>query len=233
MLKGKVYLLQEISSDEVESMYELMSEYYENVTKTNFISDLKKKNRIILLKDDKGGIKGFTTIVLYDAQIDGIKVKLLFSGDTVIHKDYWSNNDLMQVWIKNALSMKTNFKEGLYWLLMSKGYKTYKYLSSFYKEFYPRFDKSTPDFEQKLINYFGEKFYPLNYDKNTGIIVLNGKKDYLKEEFSKIPEEKLKDKNIEFFVRKNPFYYKGNELVCISELSEENLNKAGKRVLGI
>ena len=233
MLKGRVYLLNEITQSDINSMYELMSMYYENLKRNNFISDLEKKSQVIILKDNDNQIKGFTTIVLYDALIENIKIKLLFSGDTIIHKDYWSNNDLMQIWIKNALNLKKGFSEKLYWLLMSKGYKTYKYLSAFYKEFYPRFDKNTPDFEQKIIDFFGENFYPSNYDKQTGIIIMNRAKDYLKEEYSKIPEEKLTDKNIEFFARKNPFYCKGNELVCITELCEDNLNKAGRRVLGI
>ncbi len=233
MLKGRVYRLDEITQSDINSMYELMAMYYDNLKKENFISDLEKKSRLIILKDNDNQIKGFTTIVLYDATIENIKIKLLFSGDTIIHKDYWSNNDLAQVWIKNALELKKGFDEKLYWLLISKGYKTYKYLSAFYKEFYPKYDKQTPNFEQKIIDFFGEKFYSKYYDKKTGIIKMNKTKDYLKEEYSKIPKEKLTDKNIEFFVHKNPLYYKGNELVCVAELDENNLNKAGKRVLGI
>lgn len=233
MLKGSVIYINKLSDADIDSMFALMSNYYENIKKENFISDLSKKYQAILLKDESGNIKGFTTVVLYDITIDETPIKLLFSGDTVIHKDFWSNNDLMPVWIKNVMELKKGFSEKLYWLLISKGYKTYKYLSALYKEFYPRYDTITPDFNQKIMDKFGEIFYPDNYDKKSGLIIMNKVKDYLKEEYAAIPKEKLKDKNIKFFIEKNPKYYNGNELVCITELSVENLNRAGRRILGV
>ncbi|MBQ4077864.1 hypothetical protein IJD15_01615 [bacterium] len=234
MLRSSVLNINELTNTDIDTMFNLMNEYYENIQKTNFVSDLSKKKQVILLKDEeKNEIKGFTSIVLYDVEIENIKIKLLFSGDTVIHKDYWSNTDLMPVWIKNALNLKKEFNEKLYWLLMSKGYKTYKYLSAFYNEFYPRYNKQTPIFEQQIINKFGEMFYPEKFDKTSGLIIMNKAKDYLKNEFSQIPKEKLTDPNIQFFANKNPEFYKGNELVCVTELAVENLNKTGRRVLGV
>ena len=41
----------------------------------------------------------------------------------------------------------------------------------------------------------------------------------------------LKNKNIQFFLRKNPNYQKGDELVCLAEISFDNLTNLGKRVL--
>ncbi len=233
MLKGSVVKTEKLTNADIDSMYGLMSCYYENIKKDNFISDLSKKFQAILLKDEENNIKGFTTVVLYDIEVNKTPIKLLFSGDTVIHKDFWSNNDLMPVWIKNVMELKKEFSEKLYWLLISKGYKTYKYLSALYKEFYPRYDTATPDFNQKIMDKFGEIFYPNNYDKKSGLIVMNKVKDYLKEEYAAIPKEKLLDKNIQFFLEKNPNYFKGNELVCVTELSVENLNKAGRRILGV
>lgn len=234
MLKGSVVFVKDLSLQEKDNMFELMSCYYENTKKENFIFDLSKKYQVILLKDDDtDNIKGFSTLVLYNMTIDNQNIKLLFSGDTVIDKEYWSNNNLMQVWIKNAIDLKQKSSEKLYWLLISKGYKTYKYLSTMYNEYYPCYSKNTPEFEQKIIDKFGEIFYPNNYDKEKGLIIMNKSKDYLKEEFSKIPQSKLKDPNINFFALKNPEFYNGNELVCITELSVDNLNKSGRRMLGI
>ncbi len=234
MLRGNVYKIDELSQNDIDTMYQLMSLYYENIKRENFLYDLSNKYQVIILKDEENNlIKGFSTLVLYDITVDNIPIKLLFSGDTIIDKSFWSKNDLMQVWIQNAIELKKGFNEKFYWLLISKGYKTYKYLSSFYDEFYPRYNKVTPVFEQKIIDKFGETFYPDKYNSQSGIIVMNKEQDYLKSEYSKIPNEKLKDKNIEFFIKKNPKYYEGNELVCITELSLDNLNKKGKRIFGI
>ena len=127
VLKSSIIQIEKLTKNDIDNMYNLMCEYYENIKKNNFTSDLLKKYQAILLKDDKCNIKGFTTVALYDITIDKTPIKLLFSGDTVIHKDYWSNNDLMTIWIKNVMELKKKHKEKFYWLLMSKGYKTYKY----------------------------------------------------------------------------------------------------------
>ena len=234
MLRGKFLWIKELTKEDIKSMYELMLIYYENIKEENFRTDLRKKQgAILLINPQDESIKGFTTIGIYNAEINKTKIKLLFSGDTVIHQDFWSNNDLMQIWIKNAIKIKERYKEKLYWLLISKGYKTYKYLSTFYKEFYPRYDKKTPEFEKSIIDNFGRTYYRENYDEKKGIIVMNYSRDYLKKDYTKIPQEKLKDKNTEFFIQKNPEYYKGNELVCVTEIALENLNKKGRKIFGI
>ena len=37
----------------------------------------------------------------------------------------------------------------------------------------------------------------------------------------------------EIFIEKNPEYFKGNELACVTELSVDNINRTGRRILGI
>ena len=234
MLKGKVYKAIELNKQELKQMFQLMSVYYANLKEKNFLSDFQKKDNVIILRDEKDGIiKGFSTILFHNLKIKNENVKILFSGDTIIHKNYWAHNNLANVWLKYAIKKQKEFNTPLYWLLISKGYKTYKYLNTFFEEYYPNPDKKTPDFEQSIIDKFGETFYKYEYDKKNGILNMNKKKDYLKEEYAIIPDNKLKDKTIKFFIEKNPEYYNGNELVCITNLSEGNLNNAGKRLLGI
>lgn len=233
MLKGKVCFVKNLVQDEIEAMFELMNGYYENMEYNNFILDLQNKENLILLKDENNLVKGFSTIVFYDLEIKNKTYKILFSGDTIIHQDYWAHNDLANVWLQYAIKKQQEFKQPLYWLLISKGYKTYKYLTTFFKEYYPNQNKTTPELEQSILDKFGETFYPDKYDKMQGILKMEGCKDFLKEEYAKIPDEKMKDKVVKYFLEKNPYYYKGNELVCITDLSMENVNNAGKRLLGL
>ena len=235
MLKGKVENIKNLSTNDIEIMFKLMYKYYSNINKDSFISDLNKKTQVIILREeDSNEIKGFSTIVFYDLNIDSKTVKILFSGDTIIHQDYWAHNDLANVWLRFAIKKQQDFKEPLYWLLISKGYKTYKYLNTFFKTYYPNPAVPIPKLEQSIIDEFGKVFYPDKYDKEAGILRMNKEKDYLKEEIAKISEEKIKNDNVvKFFLEKNPEYYNGNELVCITNLSTENVNKAGKRLLGL
>jgi hypothetical protein len=224
MLKGKAVAVNNLTLSDVKNMFRIMQIYYENITETNFISDLLNKQDVVLLFDENGKIRGFTTLAIffYDKS-----TQLLYSGDTIVEKEYWGNHDLMRVWIQNAMKHSIRFSGETYWLLLSKGYKTYKYLTSFFNEYYPSKDAETPLKIQKIIDNFAVSMFGEKY--NNGIY--NEGKDYLKAEFAEIDERQLKDKNVAFFLEKNPGYRVGNELVCIAKLSKDNLNRLGRRIL--
>ena len=155
-------------------------------------------------------------------------MQLLFSGDTIVEQEYWGANDLWQAGAKNAFKHAENFDGKTYWFLLSKGYKTYKYLHTFFNEFYPRVDMETPTFAQDIMVAFCKEHYGDKYQNG----VIKTGKDYLKKEFAVIDEVKLKDKNTAFFLEKNPNYTSGDELVCLTELTAGNLNKLGRKILG-
>ena len=60
-LKGDIVKINEISQSEIEEMYILMTEFYNNVEKDVFLKDFKEKDYCIILKDYKNSIKGFST----------------------------------------------------------------------------------------------------------------------------------------------------------------------------
>lgn len=232
MLKSAIIKVSELTQNNIETMFNLMSEYYDNLKKENFISDLKEKEDIIILKDEFNELKGFSSIIILDLSVKGETVKLLFSGDTIIHHKYWGNTDVIKTWLEYAYKKLDSFSEKFYWLLFSKGYKTYKYLPVFFYEFYPRIDTVIPEFEQELLDTYGYTYYKNAYNKEQGIIELDPKKDYLKDWVAEIAENKLNDKNVAFFVQKNPDYKKGNELVCLARITRENLKKIGRKIVG-
>jgi hypothetical protein len=71
---------------------------------------------------------------------------------------------------------------------------------------------------------FGE-----NYDKSLGIVRFPHP-HILREGLHGIPSERLNDPHINFFQQQNPGHIHGDELVCLTEVSEENLTAAGKRL---
>jgi hypothetical protein len=226
MIKGKAVKVNNLTFGQMRKMLDIMKKYYENITENNFISDLLKKEDVILLCDENDVIYGFTTLAVFRLNS---QTQLLYSGDTIVEKEYWGKNDLSQSWIKNAVVYANDFSGKTYWLLLTKGYKTYKFLHTFYNEFYPRAETETPLEIQKIIDSFAAEQFG---DKYQNGVFVEGK-DYLKEDFAYIDEDKKKDKNTAFFIEKNPEYYKGNELVCITEIAEKNLNRLGRKMLGI
>ena len=46
-----------------------------------------------------------------------------------------------------------------------------------------------------------------------------------------IPPQRMDDPHVAFFVRRNPGHIRGDELACLCELSEDNLTRAGRRMV--
>ena len=85
-LKGDIVKINEISQSEMEEMYILMTEFYDNVDKNVFLKDFKEKDYCIILKDDKEKIKGFSTQKIMNFKLGDEEIYGVFSGDTIIDK---------------------------------------------------------------------------------------------------------------------------------------------------
>src|SRR5689334_8795057 len=135
-LKGLLLPTPAVTDAQREAMFALMDRYYENITPASFATDLAEKQWVILLLDPQSGeVCGFSTQVLLDAAIAGRPIKALFSGDTIVARDRWGDPALAHVWGRLALSLIDALPEtDLYWFLISKGYKTYRFLPLFFGE---------------------------------------------------------------------------------------------------
>lgn len=130
---------------------------------------------------------------------------------------------------KKYVQFSDNYDE-FYWFLISKGYKTYRILPSFFYEFYPVYLHETPLKIKEIIDCFGEKHYPGEYNSHTGVIEYKKIKDRLKPGVGDITQSKLKNKHIKFFKSINPNYINGNDVVCLTSLKSDNLKPMIKRL---
>ncbi len=231
--KGTVLNTNELSAGQKGRMFELMCMFFNGVEKDKFSRDLSEKKWVVVLQDtDSGEIFGFSTQTILEERIDSTPVKVIFSGDTIVHRDYrFGEKGLMKAWAELVSSLMIKYQGvKFYWYLISMGYRTYRFLPVFFKEFYPRYDKETPEFEKKVIDAFASSKYPDEYDSKMGIIHTRSN-GYLKPGVGDITEELLKDQHIEFFVKRNPLHAEGEELACIAELVKDNLNPVAFRML--
>ncbi len=229
-LKGSMQEVGSLSNEDVNTMYGLMDEFYDNVTKENFLRDLGKKDYSIVLKDEGGIIRGFSTQKIMHIPVEDKLVHGVFSGDTIIHKDYWGSPELFKVFTRFFFKYEEQYGD-FYWFLISKGYKTYKLLPTFFKTFYPNYLEETPKEIKEIMDAFGRLYSPEEYDEKTGVLCYKGVKDKLKQNVADITKERLKDRNIAFFAEKNPDHIKGNDIVCITKLSKTNLSERMQKLL--
>lgn len=229
-LIGSLEEIGALRPEDIETMYELMDTFYDNMTRENFLNDLSKKDFCIVLRDEDGIIRGFSTQQIMHIPMDDELIHGVFSGDTIIHKDYWGSSELFKIFARSFFKYEEQYGD-FYWFLICKGYKTYRILPTFYKSFYPNCKEETPARIKAIMDAFGRYYSPEEYDERTGVLCYKGVKDKLKENVADVGPERLKDKNIAFFVEKNPGYVKGYDLVCITKLSMSNLSERMKKLL--
>ena len=186
---------------------------------------MSQKNYALILYDENSDIAGFTTIQVFE--FEGRII--IYSGDTVIEENSRGNIELMRAWWRFSYKIQQeNPGQKVLWLLISKGWRTYKFFPMFLKEIYPTYKYETPNGIQEFIDRLSLYKFGKYYQNG---LVIPKKPDMLKTGQNDIPYKRLEDEDVKFFLDKNPEFYKGNELVCLAELSVSNLTKAGLRLL--
>lgn len=217
-------VISEVSSEERKAMFQLLLQSYNGISWENFNRDLDEKEAVMMLVDsERRTIAGFSTFMLLDIALGGETVKGFFSGDTVVQKEF-RRTPLMGVEIgKNFLKCLKRFsRRRIYWILISKGCRTYRVLSIFFREWYPRYDADTPERIKSIMDAFGGLKYPLHYDSAKGLIVFSEGGEALKPGVADARESRMHDPHICFFVERNPHHMRGDELVCAAEVAREN-----------
>jgi hypothetical protein len=213
-----------LSENEKQAMFALYSRHYSACNKRRFFDDLEEKDSVILLRNSSGLVCGFTTLLLIEFDFAGSHGRAIFSGDTVIHKDYWGTQALSLAWCRMAGMIKAQQPQlPLYWFLIVKGYRTYRYLPLFARRFYPSWRQQTPAATQALMDYLATQKFGNAYNPEPGIVRFQDSRGQLSDELAEIPAHVVNNRDVRFFLERNPDYAKGDELVCLTELDESNL----------
>jgi hypothetical protein len=233
-LHGRLVPVAALDRPQRDAMLALMDRHYDNVRPAGFAADLAEKQWVILLTDPQtDALCGFSTQVLLDLTVSGRPIKALFSGDTIVDRGRWGDSALAHVWGRFALTLIDRYPDaGLYWFLISKGYKTYRFLPLFFREFYPRHDAPTPAWAKEILDALGRHKYPTAYDPAAGVVRADGHKDRLRPGVAELTAERLHDLHVRFFAQRNPGHARGDELCCLAPLSRANFTAAAHRVIG-
>lgn len=231
-LSGEALPRPDLTHEHIRRMFELFQDHYENAAFDTFERDLNAKNWVILLRDrESDSIQGFSTLAFYQSLVDGDPLGVVYSGDTVIRPDYWGTFELPRTWIRAVMRIGAGLSQPLYWLLISSGYKTYRFLPVFFEEFYPRYDRPTPSEVQQLIHHLAGERFGSEYHPGLGIVRFSDGATPLRPEVAQIGEKRLKDPHVAFFVEKNPGHVQGDELVCLTRIHPDNFAPAGLRMM--
>jgi len=215
-----------------DAMLALLSGHFDGVEAGIFEADLAGKDHVILLEDEQGALQGFSTLHVYESRAAGAPVTVIYSGDTIVWRDVWGSPVLARTWIQSAAQLTGGARgaKDVYWLLLTSGFRTYRFLPVFYRRFHPRFDEPTPPVERHLIDALAAERFGSSYDQARGIVRFP-RPQVLKPELLEVPVGRSRDPHIAFFLQANPGFVHGDELVCVTRVHEDNLTPAGRRML--
>ena len=220
----------ELAPSIIEEMFAVFNENFAQASLEIFRRDLNGKDLVILLRDEQCRIQGFSTLALHETEFEAQKISVVYSGDTIIRKEYWGTPQLPSAWIKTVLEKSADMQQPLYWLLISSGYKTYRFLSIFYKVFYPHYACPTPPHIQSLINHLASQRFGDDYLPELGVVRFKVGATPLRDGVAEITAERLQDPHVAHYIKINPYHHQGDELVCITQVHLDNLTPAGRRM---
>lgn len=229
-MTGRLVRREDLTAAERKAMLVLLQSHFEGVTPERFERDLAAKTWALLLEDE-GRLRGFSTLHLWETAPPGEPpCTVVYSGDTIVERGAWGSAALPRTWIAAVRKLREKYPLGrLWWLLLTSGFRTYRFLPVFWRTFWPRFDAATPPEEQARMSFLSRELLGDLYLKEGGIVRFP-EPQRLRDGLDDIPLGRLADPHIAFFLEKNPGWREGDELVCLTEIAEENLTQAGRRM---
>ena len=227
--RSDVIPIKVLTRDTIARMTNLYLENYEGTSEALFRHDLAEKDDAIVLYAG-AELVGFTTLQVYSAQHFGSPIRIVYSGDTIVHQKDWGQQELAFAWISRIGEIKAQAPEiPLYWFLLVKGHRTFKYLSAFGKSFFPhwKIDRSDlkPLADQLAFASFGH-----DYNPDSGVVEFSESRGHLTPSIAEPTKEEFAKESTRYFLGKNPGYRKGHELVCLCELETTNMKPFTARI---
>jgi hypothetical protein len=158
-----------LSQQTTDAMFALLASHFAGVERTTFERDLAEKNSVILIEDGEV-LRGFSTLRVYPTTAPGFPVTIVYSGDTIVERGCWGSAALPRTWIQLVQQVAPVDRGDVYWLLLTSGYRTYRFLSVFFRTFYPRFDEPTPAPAQALLDAVAAERFGSRYDAASGLV---------------------------------------------------------------
>ncbi len=229
--QSDIVAIENLPNDTITKMAELYLENYEGTSEALFRCDLAEKDEAIVLYSG-AELVGFTTLRVYSAIHSGSPIRIVFSGDTIVARKDWGQQELAFSWIRRIGEIKARAPDiPLYWFLLVKGHRTFKYLSVFGKSFYPHWKINRSDLKP-LADQLASASFNDQYNPESGVVEFSTSRGHLAPSIAEPTAEELAKEATRFFLKKNPGYRTGHELVCLCELELANMKPLAARLFG-
>ncbi|MCH8544396.1 MAG: hypothetical protein LAT61_12560 [Alcanivorax sp.] len=226
--------LAKVTPVDIQQMYGIFRKYYANTSLEVFLADLSKKTGLFLIRcRDSRRIVGFSTVASLRLKHGNRTVRGVFSGDTIIEKEYWGSRALQKQFFVFMLRERVLHPfTPLFWLLISKGYKTYLLLANNFFRYHPHPDGHYGHYEP-LVRQYCDTLFPNTYDGERRLLDFGDNYQKLRDDVADITADMRRGyPKIDFFQTRNPTWREGTELPCIGQAGYVDLLRYVFRFIG-
>jgi hypothetical protein len=227
-LTARILAVDSIDRLERQAMHHLLASHFAGTDRATFDADLEEKNCAILLEDETGALRGFSTLLHYQTCVAGSPTDVIYSGDTIVERGWRNSSMLPRAWIRAVRSLVPETETPLYWFLLTSGYRTYRFLPVFFRSFYPKHD-DPEDASAALLEMIARERFGDRYDPESGIVRL-AKPQVLMADVTELPSGRTVDPHVAFFLARNPGHRRGDELACLTRIHDDNFTPAALRM---
>jgi hypothetical protein len=211
------------------SMFALMSTWFAGITRPVFDRDLDAKTRVILLYGHRGTLAGFTSYAeSIETDADDRPCRVVYSGDTIVDPHSWGSMAMPRAWLSDMTTRAWCDDLPTYWLLITSGYRTYRFLPVFLHTYYPSVRPERTPALRRLRAAVAQRRWGSAFDAETGIVRFEHPQR-LVPALAQVRAERCDDPHVQAYLEWNPGHANGDELVSIAPLEPANLTRAGSR----
>ncbi|HET9862559.1 MAG TPA: hypothetical protein VFP37_03890 [Steroidobacteraceae bacterium] len=194
---------------------------------------LREHQRIVLFRSrSERALVGMASLDVYPVSFRGRKLAVIYTSHVLLEERYRGHNLIQRVGFRTFLEARLRFPlRPLYWFFDTFSYKSYLLLPRNFRDFWPRFDRRTPEWEAALIDHLAARTYGPAWQPAAGIVARSGQKR-LREPAAPLAADGIPGEDVGYFARVNPGHAEGDMLVCLCPLSLRNwLSLGGKALL--
>lgn len=210
-----------------QQAWSLFEEAYAGADRIRFEQDLSAKHRVILLWAADGSLRGFSTV--HVAALASGAGTVVYTGDTVVARAYWGTKVLQRAFALLLVREKLRRPaRPLYWLLVSKGYKTYLMLAHAFPQAVPRRDARGSGELHRVLDAAASSRFGEAFDPATGLIRHAVPRECVRDGLCPIDTQTRRDPDVAFFLERNPGHAAGDELACLAKV---RLRDVGRQIV--
>jgi len=225
----RILEITEISNSGRSDLFGLFSKHYDDVDLPRFESDFIAKDFALVL-EHQGRPVGFTTAKLIDFDWRGESISVLYSGDTIVDRLFWGQQELARTWLAQIGRLaRQQPGRRMVWFLIVKGHRTYRYLPVFAREFVPTSKAADAGELSELRDAIATSMFGSQFDPASGTVQFATPQGRLRAEFADPTARELKLPGVGYFLTANPGFREGDELACLCELSPDNMRPKARR----